>query len=153
MKASAQLLYHCIRQGKAHAARVAALAKHMQVREAKASRHVTTTPLLREASVIIPYMQAFPGEPLALVVSMAEDKNHKGILAALRGAAPKAIIFTSAAIAGAQTRCARPAGLTGPAVFMLTCVEFTILMVVRGAGPKAVLTSVAIAGAQASLQV
>ena len=97
--------------------------------------------------MIIPYMQAFPGEPLALVVSMAEDKDHKGILAALRGAAPKAIIFTSAAIAGAQTRCAQPAGLTEPAGFMLICVEFTILMALRGAAPKAVLASVAMAGA------
>ena len=48
---------------------------------------------------------------------MAEDKDHKGILAALRGAAPKAIIFTSVAIAGAQTRCARPVGLTRTCCF------------------------------------
>lgn len=48
--------------------------------------------------------EVFPQEPLALVVSMAEDKDHRGILAALRQAAPKAVIFTSVAIAGAQTR-------------------------------------------------
>jgi len=48
--------------------------------------------------------EAFPEEPVALVVSMADDKDHKGILAALREAAPKAVIFTSVAIAGAQTR-------------------------------------------------
>ena len=103
--------------------------------------------------MIIPYMKVFPGEPLVLVVSMAEDKDHKGILAALRGAAPKAIIFTSVAIAGAQTRCARPAGLTEPAVFMLACVELSILVAPRDAAPKVVLTSVAIAGAQTARQV
>ena len=48
--------------------------------------------------------EAFPDEPLALVVAMAEDKDHRGILAAFREAKPRAIIFTSVAIAGAQTR-------------------------------------------------
>ena len=103
--------------------------------------------------MILPCMKVFPGEPLVLVASMAEDKDHKGILAALRGAAPKAIIFTSVAIAGAQTRCARPAGLTEPAVFMLACVQSSVLVALRGAAPKAVFASVATAGAQtASLQ-
>ena len=48
--------------------------------------------------------EAFPDEPLVLVVAMAEDKDHRGILAAFREAKPQAIIFTSVAIAGAQTR-------------------------------------------------
>ena len=48
--------------------------------------------------------EAFPGEPVVLVVAIADDKDHKGILAALREAAPKAVVFTSVAIAGAMTR-------------------------------------------------
>ena len=48
--------------------------------------------------------QVFPGEPVAFVVASADDKDHKGILAALREAAPKAVVFTSVAIAGAMTR-------------------------------------------------
>lgn len=98
--------------------------------------------------MIRPYMKVFPGKPLVLVVSVAEDKDHKGILAALRGAAPKAIIFTSVAIAGARTRCVRPAGLAEPAVFMLAGVQSSVLVALRGAAPKAVFASVAIAGAQ-----
>ena len=48
--------------------------------------------------------EAFPSEPVVLVVAIADDKDHKGILSVLRKAAPKAVVFTSVAIAGAMTR-------------------------------------------------
>lgn len=55
-------------------------------------------------SLVATLAEAFPGEALVLVVAMAEDKDHKGVLAALRHARPKAVIFTAVAIAGAKTR-------------------------------------------------
>ena len=61
------------------------------------------TPAAAQA-LVATLAEAFLDEPLVLVVAMAEDKDHRGILAALREAKPQAIIFTSVAIAGAQTR-------------------------------------------------
>ncbi len=48
--------------------------------------------------------QVFPDQPLAFVVGMADDKDHRGFLAQLREAGPKAVVFTSVPIAGAQQR-------------------------------------------------
>ena len=48
--------------------------------------------------------QVFPDQPLAFVVGMADDKDHRGFLAQLREANPKAVVFTSVPIAGAQQR-------------------------------------------------
>ncbi len=48
--------------------------------------------------------QVFPDHPLAFVVGMADDKDHRGFLAKLREAGPKAVIFTAVPIAGAQQR-------------------------------------------------
>lgn len=55
--------------------------------------------------------RAFPDAALALVVGMAADKDAAGVMAALRQAAPVAIAFTQAPIAGGLARCASMAQL------------------------------------------
>lgn len=49
--------------------------------------------------------RAFPDAALALVVGMAADKDAAGVMAALRQAAPVAVAFTQAPIAGGLARC------------------------------------------------
>jgi folylpolyglutamate synthase/dihydropteroate synthase len=53
----------------------------------------------------------FPGQPLALVVAMASDKEHRPVLAALRAASPAVVVFTAVHIAGSTARCAPPGAL------------------------------------------
>jgi folylpolyglutamate synthase/dihydrofolate synthase len=55
--------------------------------------------------------QVFPDQPVALVVAMAADKEHRAVLAALRALRPKVAVFTSAAVAGSYRRSAPPGTL------------------------------------------
>ena len=55
--------------------------------------------------------RAFPDAALGLVVGMAADKDAAGVMAALRRAAPVAVAFTQAPIAGGLARCASMARL------------------------------------------
>lgn len=50
--------------------------------------------------------QLFPDNPVALVVAMADDKDHRGVLRTLRQVLqPNIAIFTTAPIAGSSQRC------------------------------------------------
>ena len=49
--------------------------------------------------------RAFPDNPLAFVVAMADDKDHEGMATALHAAGPDVIVFTSVPIAGSMARC------------------------------------------------
>lgn len=48
--------------------------------------------------------ELFPERPVALVVAMADDKDHKAVMAALRGVRPTVVLFTSVDIAGSSQR-------------------------------------------------
>ena len=49
--------------------------------------------------------QVFPDNPIALIVAMADDKDHKAVMAALRGGVrPALVIFTTVDIAGSSNR-------------------------------------------------
>ena len=49
--------------------------------------------------------QIFPDNPVALIVAMADDKDHKAVMTALRsGLRPALVIFTSVDIAGSSQR-------------------------------------------------
>lgn len=50
--------------------------------------------------------QVFPENPLAVVVGMAQDKEHGAVCAALRQAHPAIVVFTSSEIGGGSARCA-----------------------------------------------
>ena len=51
--------------------------------------------------------QYFPDAPVALVLAMASDKNHKAVMKALhQSLEPDVVLFTSVPIAGAEDRCA-----------------------------------------------
>lgn len=52
--------------------------------------------------------QVFPGRPLVFVVAMAADKEHRAVMEELRACHPRAVIFTSASIAGSQSRSCAP---------------------------------------------
>ncbi|KAL4430613.1 hypothetical protein ABPG77_005853 [Micractinium sp. CCAP 211/92] len=54
---------------------------------------------------------AFPTAPVALVLAMAEDKEHREICQELRAIQPVAVIFTSVPIAGGAARAAGPGQL------------------------------------------
>ena len=41
---------------------------------------------------------------MALIVAMADDKDHKAVMAALRGVRPTVVLFTSVDIAGSSQR-------------------------------------------------
>lgn len=60
------------------------------------------------ASLAATLRQAFPDRPLALVLAMAGDKEHREVLTALRAAAPKVVVFTTVAIAGSYERACPP---------------------------------------------
>ena len=50
--------------------------------------------------------QYFSDAPVALVLAMASDKNHKAVMKALhQSLAPDVVLFTSVPIAGAEDRC------------------------------------------------
>lgn len=52
---------------------------------------------------------AFPGHPLALVLAMASDKEHRAVVDELRGCdGLKVVIFTTVAIAGSSDRSCAP---------------------------------------------
>ena len=46
----------------------------------------------------------FPSSPVALIVAMADDKDHKAVMAALRGLQPAVVVFTTVPIAGGMQR-------------------------------------------------
>ncbi len=49
--------------------------------------------------------QYFPDAPVALVLAMASDKNHKAVMKALhQSLEPDVVLFTSVPIAGAEDR-------------------------------------------------
>ena len=51
--------------------------------------------------------QIFPNNPVALIVAMAEDKDHKAVMTALRsGVRPALVIFTTVDIAASSHRSA-----------------------------------------------
>ena len=50
--------------------------------------------------------QYFPDAPVALVLAMASDKDHKAVMKALhQSLEPDIVLFTSVPIAGAEDRC------------------------------------------------
>ena len=46
----------------------------------------------------------FPDNPVALIIAMADDKDHKAVMAALRTVRPAVVVFTTVPIAGATQR-------------------------------------------------
>ncbi len=50
----------------------------------------------------------WPDAPVALVVAMAADKEHRDVLTGLRELMPCAVVFTSVPIAGSNQRAAGP---------------------------------------------
>ncbi|EFJ52076.1 hypothetical protein VOLCADRAFT_116089 [Volvox carteri f. nagariensis] len=53
------------------------------------------------------------GHPVALVLAMADDKDHRGTVTALRAVQPRVAVFTSVPIAGSYHRAAAPGTLAG----------------------------------------
>lgn len=53
---------------------------------------------------------AFPHAPIALIVAMASDKEHREVMAGLRHLEPSAIVFTAVPVAGSYQRAASPGG-------------------------------------------
>ncbi|KAA6423036.1 MAG: folylpolyglutamate synthase-like [Trebouxia sp. A1-2] len=53
----------------------------------------------------------FPKNPVALIIAMADDKDHKAVMAALRAVRPAVVVFTTVPIAGAPQRCCSPGTL------------------------------------------
>ncbi len=52
--------------------------------------------------------QVFPDLPLVLVLAMASDKEHRAVVDELRACSPRAVVFTTAAIAGGSERTCAP---------------------------------------------
>ena len=48
--------------------------------------------------------ELFPDSPVALIIAMAEDKDHKAVMAALRAVRPAVVVFTTVPIAGGLQR-------------------------------------------------
>ncbi len=46
----------------------------------------------------------FPDNPVALIIAMADDKDHKAVMAALRAVRPAVVVFTTVPIAAATQR-------------------------------------------------
>ena len=46
----------------------------------------------------------FPDNPVALIIAMADDKDHKAVMAALRAVRPAVVVFTTVPIAGGTQR-------------------------------------------------
>ncbi|KXZ56538.1 hypothetical protein GPECTOR_1g483 [Gonium pectorale] len=53
------------------------------------------------------------GPPVALLLAMAEDKEHRGVVAELRRLGPRVAVFTRVPIAGSYQRAAAPGTLAG----------------------------------------
>ncbi|GIL73282.1 hypothetical protein Vretimale_4873 [Volvox reticuliferus] len=51
--------------------------------------------------------------PVALILAMADDKDHRGVVMALRAMQPRVVVFTSVPIAGSYRRAAAPGTLAG----------------------------------------
>jgi folylpolyglutamate synthase/dihydropteroate synthase len=61
------------------------------------------------AALAVALREAFPAPaPLALVVAMAGDKQHRDTLAALRAARPGVAVFTAVPVGGSTQRSAQP---------------------------------------------
>jgi folylpolyglutamate synthase/dihydropteroate synthase len=60
----------------------------------------------------------FPSEPVVLVMAMAADKEHRAVIEEIRNCGPKAVVFTSTAIAGSTDRSCAP-GETNDVVFQV----------------------------------
>ena len=56
---------------------------------------------------------AFPTAPVALVLAMASDKDHRGVCAALLSIRPSVAVFTEVPVAGGRVRSAAPGALVG----------------------------------------
>ncbi len=54
----------------------------------------------------------FPSVPVALVVAMAQDKEHRAVLGAFRQIEPCTVVFTNVNIAGSSQRAAAPGTLS-----------------------------------------
>lgn len=54
---------------------------------------------------------AFPTAPVALVLAMASDKDHRGVCAELRALQPRVAVFTEVPVAGGKVRSAAPGAL------------------------------------------
>ena len=48
--------------------------------------------------------ELFPGRPVALIIAMADDKDHKAVMAAMRAMRPLVVVFTTVPIAGSMQR-------------------------------------------------
>ncbi len=46
----------------------------------------------------------FPDNPVAIIIAMADDKDHKAVMAALRAVRPALVVFTTVPIAGGTQR-------------------------------------------------
>lgn len=57
--------------------------------------------------------QIFPDSQIALVISMASDKDHEGFCREIQKAKPSVVVFTDCPIAGDGTRSAGPGVLAG----------------------------------------
>ncbi|KAI3425824.1 hypothetical protein D9Q98_007799 [Chlorella vulgaris] len=57
--------------------------------------------------------ELFPTAPVALVMAMAEDKQHREFCQAIRTVQPSVVVFTSVPIAGGAARAASPGQLAG----------------------------------------
>ena len=88
----------------ARCAQVAALADRGGARDTRLVLDGAHTPAAA-AALAGTLRRAFPHAALALVVGMAADKDAAGVMAALRRAAPVAVAFTQAPIAGGLARC------------------------------------------------
>ncbi|GIL42683.1 hypothetical protein Vafri_619 [Volvox africanus] len=51
--------------------------------------------------------------PVALILAMADDKDHRGVVSELRRVQPRVVVFTSVPIAGSYRRAAAPGTLAG----------------------------------------
>lgn len=65
------------------------------------------TPLSAQA-LAATLRRAFPHKPLALIIAMANDKDHKGVVTVLQDMCPQVVVFTTCPIAGSTQRQAAP---------------------------------------------
>ncbi len=61
---------------------------------------------------------AFGRQPIALVLAMASDKEHREVIAELRAMEPKVVVFTGVPIAGSRQRAAPPGGALHLSAFL-----------------------------------
>jgi hypothetical protein len=70
----------------------------------------------------------FPTNPIAFVLAMASDKDHRAVVAELRRAEPKVAVFTSVPIAGAHQRSVAPGACDELGHWVVTCVEMDVVV-------------------------